>query len=69
MYYRFESASHYALNSFEVLQQPRLKEAKEYYATLRKQYPETKYADKADALLEKIDKQLLGFVAQEKAAK
>ncbi|PKA96616.1 Beta-barrel assembly machine subunit BamD [Flavobacteriaceae bacterium MAR_2009_75] len=61
MYYRFESASQYALNSFQALQRPRLKEAKEYYATLKKQFPETKYAEKADKLLEKVNEELEGF--------
>lgn len=68
MYYRFESASQYALNSFQVFQKPRLKEAKEYYSTLKKQFPETKYADRADKILEKVNQELEAF-GQEQVAK
>ena len=64
MYYRFESATQYALNSFQVLQKPRLKEAQEHYATLKKQYPNTKYAKKADDLIEKVNNELEGSTQQ-----
>lgn len=71
MYYRFESASQFALNSFESLQPKRLEDAKADYNALKKQFPETKYADKADKWLEKINLELLELQGstQEKAAK
>ncbi|MBT9188536.1 outer membrane protein assembly factor BamD [Zobellia sp. B3R18] len=68
MFYRFESASRFALNSFERLQEERLKEAIADYNALKKQFPKTKYADKADKILEKVQLQLQGFT-QEKEAK
>ena len=68
MYYRFESASQFALNSFEVLQKARLEAAKADYNALKKQFPETKYSDKADKLLQKVNLELQGFT-QEKEAK
>jgi len=68
MYYRFESASQFALNSFESLQPKRLQDAKADYNALKKQFPETKYADKADKWLEKINLELQGST-QEKVAK
>ncbi|SHI94504.1 Beta-barrel assembly machine subunit BamD [Pseudozobellia thermophila] len=67
MFYRFESASHYALNSFEVLQKPRLAVAKEHYAALKKQFPETKFMEEADKLLEKVNEELEGFSPQGEA--
>ena len=67
MFYRFESATHYALNSFKVLQKPRLIAAKEHYATLKKQYPETKHAEEAEKLLEKVNEELEGFSQQKEA--
>lgn len=67
MFYRFESATHYALNSFEVLQKPRLMAAKEHYAALKKQFPETKFAEEAEELLEKVNEELEGFPEQKEA--
>ena len=58
MYYRFESASQFALNSFRSLQSKRLQDAKADYITLKKQFPETKYAEKADKWLEKVNSEL-----------
>lgn len=68
MYYRFESASQFALNSLESLQPARLQDAKDDYDALIKQFPETKYAEKAEKWLEKISLELQG-TTQEKAAK
>ena len=61
LYYKFDSTSQLALNSFESLKPERLKEAKVAYATLRKQFPETAYAKKAENMLKKIDKELQNF--------
>lgn len=69
MYYRFESASQFALNSFESRKLKRLEDAKEDYEVLMKQFPETKYAEKANKWLEKVNLELQGSGPQEKAAK
>ena len=58
LYYKFESATELALNSFTSLQKKRFVEAKKYHANLMKQFPETQFAEKAEDLLKKIDKQL-----------
>lgn len=68
MYYRFESASQYALNSFDRLKPERLQDARADYNILKKQFPETKYAEQADKLLERINSEQQGFT-QEKEAK
>ena len=68
MYYRFESASQFALNSFKSLQAERLQEAKADYNALKKQFPETKYAEEADKWLAKINLEL-NDSTQEKVAK
>lgn len=58
LYYKFESASNLALNSFESLKKERFENAKKYYTTLFKQFPETKFSEKAQKLLAKINKEL-----------
>jgi len=58
LYLKLEASTNMALNSFESLKQERLDNAKEAYNVLKKQYPETKFAKKADNLLEKIEKEL-----------
>ncbi len=58
LYLKLEASTGMALNSFESLKQERLENAKEAYRVLKKQYPETKFAKKADNLLEKIEKEL-----------
>jgi outer membrane protein assembly factor BamD len=57
-YIKLEATTHMAMNSLESLKQGRLEIAKEAYKALKKQYPETEFAKKADGLLEKIDKEL-----------
>lgn len=57
-YVKVEAATNLALNSFESLKPERLETAKAAYNALKKQYPETKYAEKADDLLETIEKEL-----------
>ncbi len=61
LFYKFDSATRLALNSFDALKPARLKDAKEAYAALKKQYPETEYEKQAKDLLEKIEKELLRF--------
>ena len=67
MYYRFESATQYALNSFERLQPERLKEAQADYNALKKQFPETKYTERADRLLQRVNLQQQGFTQEKEA--
>ena len=68
LFYKFDSATEFALNSFESLKPERLKNAKTAYNVLKKQYPETQYQGAADNLLKKIEKELQEFT-QEKEAK
>ena len=68
MYYRFESATQFALNSLERVQQERLKEALADYNALKKQFPDTKYTKDADELIQKVNLELQDFI-QEKEAK
>ncbi len=67
MYYRFESATMYAMNSANWLKEARFGEAKKAYDRLIKQYPETKFAKKANNLLGKIEKELQDDVPAKEA--
>ncbi len=58
LYLKFESATEFGLNSFVKLKPERMENAKTAYNTLKKQFPETKYADDATKWLEKIEKDL-----------
>ncbi|MGB5500044.1 MAG: outer membrane protein assembly factor BamD [Maribacter sp.] len=58
LYLKFESATEFGLNSFSRLKKERMENAKTAYNALKKQFPETKYADEAAKLLEKIEKDL-----------
>ncbi len=58
LYLKFESATEFGLNSFVKLKPERMENAKTAYNTLKKQFPETKYADDAAKWLEKIEKDL-----------
>jgi len=69
LYYKFESASELALNSFSSLQKERFKNAKKYHATLMKQFPETEFVEKAQKLLDKINKELEDMGAESASAK
>ena len=66
LYYKFDSAAKLALNSFEQMKFERLENAKTAHAVLKKQYPETDYAKKADNLLKKIEKELLNYSKESK---
>ncbi len=61
LYLKFESATEFALNSFARLKQERLEKAKTAYNVLKKQFPETKYADEVAKLLKKIEKEVNSF--------
>lgn len=64
MYYRFESATQYALNSFDRLKPERLEEAQADYNALKKQFPKTKYAEKAEKLFEKVNSEQQGAIPE-----
>ncbi len=61
LYLKMDATTHMAINSLDRLKEVRLKDAKEAYGTLKKKYPETKYAREADALLKKIKKELQSY--------
>lgn len=61
-YLKVESTTNLAINSFETLKKERLDNAKNAYNVLKKQYPETQFAEKADNLLKKIEKELSNYI-------
>lgn len=62
LYIKVEASTNLALNSFESLKPERLQTAKAAYNNLKKQYPETKYAEEADDLLQTIEKELANSI-------
>lgn len=62
LYLKVESTTNMAMNSFNVLKKERLENARDAYDVLKKQYPETQFAKKADNLLEKIEKELSNYI-------
>ncbi len=58
LYYKVEATTNLALNSTDDKKPERLETAKSAYNTLKRYFPETKYAKKADNLLEKIEKEI-----------
>lgn len=60
-FYRFDSAYKLAINSFEVLMEERLNEAKEFYKSYNKYYPEGEYTPQLEDALSEIDKSLQNF--------
>jgi len=58
LYLKIEASANLALNSFNFLKKERFEKAKEAYNTLKKQYPETRFAKKADNWFSKIEKEL-----------
>lgn len=60
-YYRFDSAYRLAINSFQVLMEDRLEEAKEFYNSYKKYYPEGEYIPQLEESLSEIDKRLQNF--------
>ncbi len=67
LYYKFESSTELALNSFSSLQKERFENAKKYHANLMKQFPESEFSERAQKLLDKINKEL-GKMGAESAA-
>lgn len=68
-YLKVQATTNLALNSTVNRKKERLQDAKAAYNTLLKFYPETKYADDARDLVEKVDKELEAFTAQENLSK
>lgn len=60
-YYRFDSAYKLAINSYRVLMEDRLKEAREFYKSYKKYYPEGEYIPQLEESLAEIDKRLQNF--------
>lgn len=60
-YYRFDSAYKLAINSFQYLMEERLKEAKEFYETYKKYYPDGEYLPQVEESLTDIDTRLQNF--------
>lgn len=58
LFKKFEASTNLAFNSFEYIKKERLENAKVARAALFKNFPETQFAEKADKLLEKINKEL-----------
>ncbi|WP_232225357.1 outer membrane protein assembly factor BamD [Christiangramia salexigens] len=60
-YYRFDSAYQLAINSYRVLMEERLKEAKEFYKSYKKYYPEGEYIPQLESSLTDIETRLQNF--------
>jgi len=61
-YRRFLASGNLAFNSFERVKEERLLLAQEAYKLYKKKFPETKYAKKADGMMERIDKELKEYI-------
>lgn len=61
LYYKLDSQYEYAINSFNVLVEDRLKQAEEMYNTLIGYFPEGRYRERADEIKEDIDRRLQNF--------
>lgn len=62
---KVQATTNLALNSFQIYKEDRLETAMEAYNSFRKQYPESEFDKKANALLEKIEKELEDFTTGE----
>ncbi|TBW26753.1 outer membrane protein assembly factor BamD [Gramella sp. KN1008] len=60
-YYRFDSAYKLAINSFQVLMEERLENAKEFSNSYKKYYPEGEYLPQLEESLLDIEKRLQNF--------
>jgi len=69
LYLKIEATTNLALNSTENRKKERLEEAKMAYNNLFKYYPETKYEEVANDLIEKVDEQLNNYSEQENLSK
>jgi len=69
MFYRFQSAAEFGLNSSKRFQVERFEKAKKHYATLIKQFPETKFEAETQSLMDEINKELQVLVGDTATAK
>lgn len=69
LYLKVEATTNLALNSTANKKEERLRTAREAYTNLLKLYPETKYAEAAADLVEKVNEELEGFATAEKLSK
>ncbi len=69
LYLKIEATTNLALNSTENRKKERLEDAKVAYNNLFKYFPETKYAEVANDLIEKVDEQLNNYSEQENLSK
>ncbi|WP_019669464.1 outer membrane protein assembly factor BamD [Eudoraea adriatica] len=69
LYLKIEATTNLAINSTENRKKERLEEAKIAYNNLFKYYPETKYAEVANELIEEVDEQLNNYSEQENLSK
>lgn len=60
-FYRFDSAYKLAINSFESLMEERLIEAKEFYDSYKKYYPEGEFIPQLESSMTDIEKRLQNF--------
>ncbi len=61
MFYRFDAAYNYAINSVEWRMEERLNEALEQYRALKKAYTESKHSEAADKMFSDISERLTNF--------
>lgn len=69
LYHKIEATTNLALNSTENRRKERLENAKAAYNNLFKYFPESKYAEVANDLIEKVDEQLNDYSEQENLSK
>lgn len=69
LYLKIEATTNLALNSTENRKKERLDDARMAYNNLFKYFPETKYKEVADDLIEKVDEQLNNFSEQKNLSK
>jgi len=62
VYYRkLLATTNLAMNSYDSVKKERLNTAKDAYNVLKKKFPETKFAKKADSMMEKIERELQNY--------
>ena len=59
---RFLASGNLAFNSFERVKKERLQSAQEAYKLYREKFPETKYAKKAEGMMERVQKELEDYI-------
>jgi len=69
LYLKIEATTNLAINSTENRKKERLEDAKLAYNNLFKYFPETKYAEVANDLIEEVDEQLNNYSEQENLSK